>query len=117
MKKMLFFFLVIAGGQVHAADDLVNVDQMGEESVLKKPVDKAIPIPVNGQQAEAPTHTIGDDLKQVLIDHKISALGRANQAVSSQYGGQKIVETQYDKKTTAKKQLLDDSGNGVMIPQ
>lgn len=37
--------------------------------------------------------TIGDELGAILQDHKMSELGRANEAISSQYNGQPIVET------------------------
>jgi hypothetical protein len=94
MPKIFFLLslgmVVLASTAAAAEQGGVMIRQMSPAS--KYVVDTHTETAATPAEAE-PATTVGDDLKTILQDHKISELGRANQAISSQYGGQAIVET------------------------
>jgi len=110
ISLVLSCLILCATIAAYADDDSpVILRQMSPDSILIKP--SPPPAPNTG-----PSHVLSDQLTQVLKDYKISQIGRANQAVSSQYGGQPIVdnpppsdnnETTANTGTDSKKQDID----------
>ena len=86
----IFIVAVIAGNMAYAEPvGGIMIEQIKPDSVMvRRDMNEAAT-----SARPAQTTAIGDGLKDVLRDHKISQLGRANEVISSQYGAQPLVET------------------------